>query len=470
MTFLAHFLKLTSVLYLLPYALAGEAVGPCGTAFVDGVQSGPGTITITLTVSLKGQFAPPLIQLGAAGYWFNKNTGAVGALSTPGDNPVYFRDIGLYVDQWVVTPRSGIVDIGIPLIEAIHFGGICFGLFPRATVIVSDATDPIALIPNTSLALAKKTADDIAFVIDTTGSMSDDIAAVKASANDIISTLDTNSADYRVAVVQYNDPSAGVVSGFSSEKSAITVAINSLGASGGGDFPEHVYSGLELALKLSWRSEATRTIITMGDAPPKDPEPDTGLTQAKIVALANSVGLTVDTSPVVRQLLSLPKPVQRMPTTILNVPFAGYVPLVMIPIGSSSATKNSFSALASNTNGTVFEAATALNVVDAVKKAIVKGAQGSASGVKPVKRLTLTSICWVTTRSHRIRIRNPNSFDVEYDWDVYSTSTKGSEIATPGDSFMVIEDINRRSTVRVFWENENGVKKQTQKALNQKDC
>ncbi|PXF40062.1 hypothetical protein BWQ96_10231 [Gracilariopsis chorda] len=117
MTFLNYLLKLSLVLSIISYAHAGEAVGPCGTAFVDGVQTGSGTITITLTVSLKGQFLPPPIQVGAAGYWFNKNTGSLGSLSTPGDNPVYFRDIGLYIDQWVVTPRSGIVEIGIPLIE-----------------------------------------------------------------------------------------------------------------------------------------------------------------------------------------------------------------------------------------------------------------------------------------------------------------------------------------------------------------
>ncbi|PXF45929.1 Alpha-protein kinase vwkA [Gracilariopsis chorda] len=300
--------------------------------------------------------------------------------------------------------------------------------------------------------------------------MSDDIAAVNASANDIINNLDDNSADYRVAVVQYNDPSAGVVSSFSSDKSTITGAINSLRASGGGDTPEHVYSGLELALKLPWRPEATRTIIMMGDAPPKDPEPGTGLTQAKIVALANSVYVSVDSSPAVRQLLSLEKPVERMPATIVNVVFTGYVPLLMIPTGGSAATKSSFSALSSMTNGTVFAAASASEVVDALKKAVIKGAEGSASGVKPVERLILTSICWVTTCSHRVRIRNPNSFEVAYDWDVYRTSKKGTGTATAGDSFLVIEDINRQSTMRVFWKDENGGKKQTQKALNQKDC
>ncbi|KAI0557087.1 hypothetical protein FGB62_343g04 [Gracilaria domingensis] len=463
-----HFL-IVLILSLFYEAKAGEAVGPCGSAFVDALQSGPGTITITLTVSLKGQFAPPLIQVGAAGYWFNKNTGAVGAISTPGNNPVYFRDVGLYIDQWIVTPRSGIVEIGVPLIEAIHFGGICFGLFPRATVTVSDSVDPIVLLPETSVALQKKNADDLAFVIDTTGSMSDDIAAVKSSATEIINTLAENSADYRVALVQYNDPSAGVVQGFTSDTATITAAINSLGASGGGDIPEHVYGGLQAALKLPWRLEATRTIITMGDAPPKDPEPGTGLTQAKVVALANSLDISVDTSPTVRQLLRLLS--ERMPAPVtINIPFNGFVPLFMVPIGGSSTTQASFSSLASMTNGSVFPAASASDVVAALEKAIIEGTSGSASGVKVVERLVLTSICWETSNSHRMRVRNPNDFDVPYSWDVYRTSKKGEGTAKQGDNLFVIEGISRKSTVRLFWKDENNVQKQTQKAINEKNC
>lgn len=136
---------------------------------------------------------------------------------------------------------------------------------------------------------------DLVFVIDTTGSMGDDIDAVKRSATNVVNKL---SGNFRVALVDYKDrPSAGgdggdypsrLVLGFSSDKGAIVNAINSLGATGGGDWPETAYSGLMRALSLSWRAAAARSIIWMGDAPPKDPEPITNFTKATVINAARA--------------------------------------------------------------------------------------------------------------------------------------------------------------------------------------
>lgn len=45
---------------------------------------------------------------------------------------------------------------------------------------------------------------------------------------------------------------------------------------GGGDWPETVYSGVTSALNLSWRSGVRKIAIVLGDAPAKEPEPHTG--------------------------------------------------------------------------------------------------------------------------------------------------------------------------------------------------
>ena len=126
---------------------------------------------------------------------------------------------------------------------------------------------------------------DIAFVIDTTGSIADDIDMIQAQAADIITAIfgpEDVPLDARVAVVGFNDPSTEVVLPFTDQPSieareqAALDAINSLSASGGGDTPEAVFSGLLTALDGSigeFREEATaRRIILFGDAPANDEE------------------------------------------------------------------------------------------------------------------------------------------------------------------------------------------------------
>ena len=87
---------------------------------------------------------------------------------------------------------------------------------------------------------------DIAFVVDTTGSMGDDIATVKASANSIVNAVFDSALNSRIAVVGYNDPSTSTFLSFTDQSSiddrkiAAINAINSLSANGGGDFPEEL--------------------------------------------------------------------------------------------------------------------------------------------------------------------------------------------------------------------------------------
>ncbi len=109
---------------------------------------------------------------------------------------------------------------------------------------------------------------DIALVIDTTGSMGDDIAAVKASASNIVDAIfnvDTGLLDSRIAVVGYNDPATNTFLFFTEQpkvedrKIAAINAINSIRVGGGGDFPEAVNAGLLRALSGgagAWRSNS----------------------------------------------------------------------------------------------------------------------------------------------------------------------------------------------------------------------
>jgi hypothetical protein len=62
-----------------------------------------------------------------------------------------------------------------------------------------------------------KRGQDIAFVIDTTGSMWDDIDAVKVSASNIINSIFDNFLDSRIAVVGYNDPTTNTFLSFTDQ-------------------------------------------------------------------------------------------------------------------------------------------------------------------------------------------------------------------------------------------------------------
>tara|TARA_R110000751_G_scaffold35616_4_gene87533 strand:- start:12871 stop:15378 length:2508 start_codon:yes stop_codon:yes gene_type:complete len=126
---------------------------------------------------------------------------------------------------------------------------------------------------------------DFAFVVDTTGSMWDDIGAVQASATGVIDALFNNDAiDARVGVVSYKDNANGEPTqvllsftdqdDFADRKAAAQAAINSLSASGGGDTPESAFDGLLKALDGSmgdWREGAgTKRIALFTDAPAND--------------------------------------------------------------------------------------------------------------------------------------------------------------------------------------------------------
>ncbi|WP_433064934.1 peptidoglycan DD-metalloendopeptidase family protein [Dactylosporangium sp. CS-033363] len=137
---------------------------------------------------------------------------------------------------------------------------------------------------------------DLVFAIDTTGSMGPYIGGVSASARSITAGL-FSKADARVALVDYKDLHACASDGyaarvdlpFATDPAAFDTAVGKLTAEGGCDTPESIYSGLMAAIGLPWRDGVKKAIILMGDAPPHDPEPVTGLTLAKVTAAAKAV-------------------------------------------------------------------------------------------------------------------------------------------------------------------------------------
>lgn len=117
---------------------------------------------------------------------------------------------------------------------------------------------------------------DLMLCIDSTGSMQPTIDALGAALGDMVGILDGLSPKFRLGVVHYKDygelgkPGAKVVQPFTKNVQAARKALGDLRADGGGDLPEAVLGGLNVALdgKLGWKKDANKILVVIGDAPP----------------------------------------------------------------------------------------------------------------------------------------------------------------------------------------------------------
>lgn len=330
-------------------------------------------VSLSFTAAVFSRFTETVKIAHTGGFYVNTNTGRYENILTPGLNPRVFTTKKRYTDYWRITPGTGKMEMTFPYIRISstnNRGQFCHGRLHPVSFTIDEACTSTARTFTTSL--YTKVGDDVVFVIDSTGSMRDDIASVKASSTNIVNAI-ARSPNFRVGFVEYNDPTASMLQDFSNNRFRISNTISKLKASGGGDFPEHVYSGIKIALDMNWRPSASRTIILMGDAPPKDPEPGTGLTKAQIVALANRVNILADTTPSVRSIIhaELQRVLrQSAENGSLSVPVSGINPLLMVPIGTSSSVIEKFESLANETDGKVFPATDADDVVEAIEEAI----------------------------------------------------------------------------------------------------
>ena len=140
---------------------------------------------------------------------------------------------------------------------------------------------------------------DIAFVIDSTGSMKDNVRALKTKVNDIMKQTQKGASSYRFALVDYKDHPkfdfqnylARTDVDFTSDESTLEKGLDSLTYEGGnlGNTNASVYSGVMQAVNMKWRNGVKKIVVVIGDAPPRDPEPGTGYTAASVAKAAYDV-------------------------------------------------------------------------------------------------------------------------------------------------------------------------------------
>jgi Ca2+-binding RTX toxin-like protein len=219
-------------------------------------------------------------------------------------------------------------------------------------------------------------------VIDVSGSMSDDIEAVKASANEIVDALygtDTEPVAARLGIITFNDTGAiRTVLNFTDQeniadrKAAALAGIASIEILGGGAEPLNgaVLSALTGGAGSWDEGSNNNKIIVFSDEPPADPE-----LRSQVLALAADTNIGVSAQAALAAAVSTDPLADNTDETFNNQPFvddSGPVPVSVLPIlvGNNPTARADFQALADGTGGRLFTAADASEIVEAVIGAI----------------------------------------------------------------------------------------------------
>ena len=119
---------------------------------------------------------------------------------------------------------------------------------------------------------------EVAICIDSTGSMQQTIDAASRAIDDLVAVLSGIAPDFRIGLVHYKDfddikAGAQVLVPLDGRPKRVREKLERLRAEGGGDMPERVECGLEIALdprRMKWRRDANKLVVLVGDAPPHD--------------------------------------------------------------------------------------------------------------------------------------------------------------------------------------------------------
>lgn len=116
---------------------------------------------------------------------------------------------------------------------------------------------------------------EVLFLIDTTGSMGDEIAQVKSTLLAVTGKVKALRRDLelRYGAVLYrdlNDDYVTMAYPFTADVQAFNAALQSVEANGGGDLPEAMNQGLDRAVSgMPWQPDAAKVVFLIADAPPQ---------------------------------------------------------------------------------------------------------------------------------------------------------------------------------------------------------
>lgn len=145
----------------------------------------------------------------------------------------------------------------------------------------------------------EKRALDLAFVVDATGSMGDEIAYLQSELLDVLKKVESNlkNTKVRYGSVFYRDRGDEYVTkkfDFNEDASQLLSFIKQQNASGGGDFPEAVVEAMDVSVnELKWSTEnSTKIMFLILDAPPHQSEENIDKL-FRYIKIASQKGITV---------------------------------------------------------------------------------------------------------------------------------------------------------------------------------
>jgi hypothetical protein len=115
---------------------------------------------------------------------------------------------------------------------------------------------------------------DVLFLLDTTGSMSDELSQIQETIDSIAQRIDSFEPrpELRFGVVAYRDRGDAYVTrsyDFTADVATFRTLLNGFSADGGGDTPESLNEALHEAVQnVQWADDAIRLIFLVGDAGP----------------------------------------------------------------------------------------------------------------------------------------------------------------------------------------------------------
>ncbi len=142
-------------------------------------------------------------------------------------------------------------------------------------VLVSNAAGGQLVGLTANRAATKATKLDLMLVVDTTGSMGDEINYLQAELRSIIGAITAKhrDLDIRIGFVFYRDLGDDYVTrtvAFDRDIGRVQGALARQDANGGGDYPEAMDQAMIRAVGQDWRPDAVKSLLLVADAPPHD--------------------------------------------------------------------------------------------------------------------------------------------------------------------------------------------------------
>lgn len=159
-----------------------------------------------------------------------------------------FPEIELILNVSDVVSGEGIYGLSLPNFAVTEDGGV-----QKITAFVAKAEGKVVPI-------------DIVFLFDETGSMGDEINAVRDNVLMFTNILKGSKMDFRLALITFSD-NIEMKYQFTSDVDEFKQRISSIAVSGGGDEPENALEALNSALQFKFKENAKVVFILITDAP-----------------------------------------------------------------------------------------------------------------------------------------------------------------------------------------------------------